>query len=729
LATLGDWIFGKRPPAAAAQRPWVDRSDWEAEIRKEIRETGGQKPFPFVGVDMAAPGSSDKSVVAGWRAKSQKNFDEPAAESRAEAPAGRSVDAFRKVRGKTMDDLILDDDGGIGFPTVESGSLERAGEIREHDSDEEQPETMPLKKRLEQMTEIRRGARQWAKLIEEKDGKSLVNARLLHAELKVGKDFSTWIKDQIDGHKLVKGKHFGVFTEFGENPKGGRPPIEYHLAPESAKHIAAASKTEAGKDIRSYLIECERRLRKGDSPAKEPLGHWQTRPKLTHVSTRKERIAALRGTIVDLQELQKSLEEQERSLEMKQENPMLCLPGDPDADLKAAKDHIADLEGTLAELQKDRDRLDGLIVDLSSEIGKLKATIKLRDERIAELETRVEDLSDTVAAHEETIAAQDSAVAEQESLIKGLRATLKERNERIAELKELAAEEQRSTVPEGQLSKLTAEREKVAQLERDLQTTKETADKLTELVAERERLFDQQQLKLDEAAKEREILLARIEAPTRGTNLTDFFKETASFLGYTDVLGFEYLVKGAKILYQKVNEEGEVYYLPTAEFDRKGWFQVVSSIHTRREKVNGQPTGKRYEVKTWTVYLTPDQLREEDGSVYEIGGYTWLKQYMVWDELTTLQRLIVETGGPDGEFACFNNRALVKVADDSLPGLASTGEKVITIAKGQGEVVKKGEWVVGCRTESGTEQVTGLTLRDDWPTMVAGSRVPRALYD
>ena len=44
----------------------------------------------------------------------------------------------------------------------------------------------------------------------------------------------------------------------------------------------------------------------------------------------------------------------------------------------------------------------------------------------------------------------------------------------------------------------------------------------------------------------------------------------------------------------------------------------------------------------------------------------------------------------------------------------SVDDKVILIAKGTGDFVgiRKDEWIAGCRTESGMERATGLTLRD-----------------
>ena len=654
---LTDWALGRKQEDAAGSGKIIPSCGPPPPFRLESdpvipRSVGMPKEFaaPY-GVDVAAPGSSDKSVTIAdaldridrdWRDKMQK-----------------SVDKYVSADDPLVAELLARG-AAEAWDLIDQATKESGGQL---------PAILPTGHTNEQLAEVGRGAVQWAKLIEEKDGMSLVNARLLHAELEVGKDFSNWIKDCIRDHKFVEHEHYTVFARIGENPKGGRPSIDYHLDPESAKHIAAASTTEAGRDIRSYLIECERQLRTGP---REPVVGLPL-PKLHHISTQKERVAALPVMGQLLIELGKSLAEGEK---LKEEFPML--PDDPEQKLTAAEAYIAGLNEMLTKIEKERDQLLKQVDPDAEEVMSRQAhDLVEADKRIAELEARV------------------------------------------AAKQKLEAEAPPAD-PYGPKSKLTAEREKVDKLEVELTTMKATADKLTELVTERERLFDQVQMKLVEAEREKEVLISRIEAPTRGTNLTDFFKETASFLGYTDALGHEYLVSVAKILFRKPNEAGDLCYLPTAEFDRNGWFHVMPSVYTKPEAVDGVKTGKRFKVKTWMLYLTPDQPRP-DGSVYKIGGYTWLKQHMMKAELTTLQRLIVETGGPRGEFKRLDGYILSKVHDDSLPGLESTGEEVITIAKGTGDgELKKGAWVAGCRTESGTEQATGLTLRDALVTNAHG---------
>lgn len=60
----------------------------------------------------------------------------------------------------------------------------------------------------------------------EHNGQRAVNARELHAFLEVGKDFSSWIKKQIERCDLVEYQDFEVFTQKGGNLQGGRPTSE-----------------------------------------------------------------------------------------------------------------------------------------------------------------------------------------------------------------------------------------------------------------------------------------------------------------------------------------------------------------------------------------------------------------------------------------------------------------------------------------------------------------------
>ena len=91
------------------------------------------------------------------------------------------------------------------------------------------------------------------------EGKAVqtVNARELHSFLKVGRDFSNWIKDRIAEYGFVEGVDYVVFTKFGENPQGGRPQKEYAIRLDMGKELAMVERNDEGRRARRYFIDCE----------------------------------------------------------------------------------------------------------------------------------------------------------------------------------------------------------------------------------------------------------------------------------------------------------------------------------------------------------------------------------------------------------------------------------------------------------------------------------------
>ena len=102
--------------------------------------------------------------------------------------------------------------------------------------------------------------------IKNNDGRTVVNARDLHEFLESRKDFSSWIKDRIERYDLTENEDYVVFTEFGENSKGGRPKKEYALTLDAAKELSMVEGNEKGKQARKYFIACEKKL-KGENPS------------------------------------------------------------------------------------------------------------------------------------------------------------------------------------------------------------------------------------------------------------------------------------------------------------------------------------------------------------------------------------------------------------------------------------------------------------------------------
>ena len=88
-----------------------------------------------------------------------------------------------------------------------------------------------------------------------------VNAREVHKALEIKKDFSSWIKAQIEGLGLEENVDYTKLTQKGELSKTGQWMVEYILTLDAAKHIAMASRSTKGKAVRAYFIEVEKRYR------------------------------------------------------------------------------------------------------------------------------------------------------------------------------------------------------------------------------------------------------------------------------------------------------------------------------------------------------------------------------------------------------------------------------------------------------------------------------------
>lgn len=88
-----------------------------------------------------------------------------------------------------------------------------------------------------------------------------VNARELHGALDVGRDFSNWIKGRIEQYSFVENQDYVVVAKSGENPKVGRPSVEYHISLDMAKELAMVENNEKGHQARRYFIEAEKQFK------------------------------------------------------------------------------------------------------------------------------------------------------------------------------------------------------------------------------------------------------------------------------------------------------------------------------------------------------------------------------------------------------------------------------------------------------------------------------------
>lgn len=88
-----------------------------------------------------------------------------------------------------------------------------------------------------------------------------VDARELHRALGVGRDLSTWIKDQVERYGLVEGQDY-LLTKTGEQVphQGGlrsREVVGYTLSLNAAKLIALGQNNAAAKAARAALLKIE----------------------------------------------------------------------------------------------------------------------------------------------------------------------------------------------------------------------------------------------------------------------------------------------------------------------------------------------------------------------------------------------------------------------------------------------------------------------------------------
>ena len=96
---------------------------------------------------------------------------------------------------------------------------------------------------------------------ENKQGTVLVDGRMLHEFLGIGKRFTTWMQDMIAYGFEENTDYFYYLPNSGSNQRGGQLKKEYTLTLDMAKEICMIQRSEKGRQARKYFIECEKKLR------------------------------------------------------------------------------------------------------------------------------------------------------------------------------------------------------------------------------------------------------------------------------------------------------------------------------------------------------------------------------------------------------------------------------------------------------------------------------------
>lgn len=92
------------------------------------------------------------------------------------------------------------------------------------------------------------------------NGLQTVSARELHEKLVVKAKFADWIKRMID-YGFEEGKDYLSLLKNEKRETGATHITEYFITVDMAKEICMIQRSEIGKKIRQYFIECEKQLR------------------------------------------------------------------------------------------------------------------------------------------------------------------------------------------------------------------------------------------------------------------------------------------------------------------------------------------------------------------------------------------------------------------------------------------------------------------------------------
>lgn len=101
------------------------------------------------------------------------------------------------------------------------------------------------------------------KITTNENGAQCVSARELHEGLKVGRDFTTWVKGRISKYGFEENSDFTIVNlapQNGGTSWGGSNKLDYIVTVDMAKELCMVENNELGRKFRKYFIECEKKL-------------------------------------------------------------------------------------------------------------------------------------------------------------------------------------------------------------------------------------------------------------------------------------------------------------------------------------------------------------------------------------------------------------------------------------------------------------------------------------
>ena len=98
-----------------------------------------------------------------------------------------------------------------------------------------------------------------------------INARDLHIQLWSKQDFSDWIKNRIKKYGFIASDDYTIKLWNRSDSGIWKWRTDYILTLDTAKEIAMVENNEAGRKIRKYLIEVEKRYRQNDIIWNKPI--------------------------------------------------------------------------------------------------------------------------------------------------------------------------------------------------------------------------------------------------------------------------------------------------------------------------------------------------------------------------------------------------------------------------------------------------------------------------